>query len=92
MFDLVLPLGASQQANMKSIRGFGKRMWDDDAGAILHTEYLFMACLVTLGIIVGVKSVRDAIVTEFADYAQAICSLGSANTSTTITLSPPDGE
>jgi Flp pilus assembly pilin Flp len=62
-----------------------RELWNDEDGILVSTEYLWLGTLVTLGLIVGIKSVRDSLVTELADYAQAICNLNSDYTSRVMT-------
>ena len=52
-----------------------KNLWTDDAGAIIAAEYLFVATILVIGIIVGLASVRDAINTELAELANAYLAL-----------------
>lgn len=51
------------------------KLWKDDAGAIIAAEYLFVATILVIGIIVGLASVRDAINTELAELANAYLAL-----------------
>ena len=55
-----------------------KKLWNDDAGAILSAELILVTTIVVIGSIVGLASVRDAIVTELADVAQAIANLNQS--------------
>jgi len=48
------------------------RFWKDECGGALTTEVMLLATILVIGLIVGVKSFRDAAVSEWADYAQAI--------------------
>jgi len=48
------------------------RLWNDEAGAVLSAEIVLVATILVIGSIVGLKSVRDAVVAELADVAQAI--------------------
>jgi hypothetical protein len=52
------------------------RLWNEQAGAIVSAEILMIGTILVLGVIVGLKSVRDSVVSELADLAQAI---GNAN-------------
>ena len=47
-------------------------LWHDEGGSVLTSEVVLLATILVLGIVVGAKSFRDAAVTEWADYAQAI--------------------
>jgi Flp pilus assembly pilin Flp len=55
-------------------------LWQDDAGAIIPAEYLFIATILVIGIIVGLASVRDAINTELAELANAYLALSQGYT------------
>lgn len=48
------------------------QLWHDAGGNVLTAEVVLLATILVLGIVVGAKSFRDAAVTEWADYAQAI--------------------
>lgn len=50
-------------------------LWHDDAGAIIAAEYLFIATILVIGIIVGLASIRDAINTEFAELSNSFLAL-----------------
>jgi Flp pilus assembly pilin Flp len=52
-----------------------RKLWRDEVGAIIAAEYVIMATLLGIGIIVGVKCLRDAIITELADTAAAVSHL-----------------
>lgn len=51
------------------------RFWNDDRGTVLSAELMMLVTLLAIGLIVGAKSFRDAAVTEWADWAQAIANL-----------------
>src|SRR5262245_66221166 len=57
-----------------------KNLWKDDAGAILAAEYLFIATILVIGIIVGLASVRDAVNSELAELANAYLALSQGYT------------
>jgi Flp pilus assembly pilin Flp len=52
-----------------------QKLWNDDCGALIAAEYLFVATILVIGIIVGLASVRDAVVTELAELANAYLAL-----------------
>jgi len=52
-----------------------KRLWNDEAGAIVSAEIVLVATILVIGMVVGLKSVRDAVVTELADIGQAIANI-----------------
>jgi Flp pilus assembly pilin Flp len=49
-----------------------KKLWNDEAGAIISAELVLIATILVIGVIVGLASLRDAVVTELADVGQAI--------------------
>jgi hypothetical protein len=51
------------------------KIWNDEAGAIVSAEIVLVATILVIGMVVGLKSVRDAVVTELADVGQAISDL-----------------
>jgi hypothetical protein len=48
------------------------RLWKEETGAIVSAEIMLVATILVIGVVVGLKSVRDSVVTELADVAQAI--------------------
>lgn len=48
------------------------RLWRDEAGFVVSTELVLIATIVVIGMITGLVTVRDAVVTELADVADAI--------------------
>lgn len=62
-----------------------RKLWSDEAGAIISAEIVLVATILVIGMIVGLKSVRDAVVTELADVAQAIANLDQSYSFTGIT-------
>lgn len=51
------------------------RLWGEDTGAIVSAEIVLIMTILVIGVIVGLKSVRDSVVSELADVAQAIANL-----------------
>jgi hypothetical protein len=51
------------------------RLWNDDCGAMLAVEWVFIATILVIGSITGLVAVRCAIVEELEDFADAILSL-----------------
>lgn len=51
------------------------RLWKEEAGAIVSAEIMLVASILVIGVIVGLKSVRDSVVTELADVAQALANV-----------------
>jgi len=54
------------------------RLWNEDCGAIVSAEIMLIGTILVLGVIVGLKSVRDSVVTELADVAQAIANVNQS--------------
>ncbi|MGC3969139.1 MAG: hypothetical protein QM775_17775 [Pirellulales bacterium] len=54
------------------------RMWNEEAGAVVSAEIMLAATILVLGVIVGLKSVRDSVVTELADVGQAIANVNQS--------------
>lgn len=51
------------------------KLWNDDCGALISTEFLFVATILVLGVISGLVLVRDAVVVQLEELACAIGSL-----------------
>jgi len=52
-----------------------KRLWSEETGAIVSAEIMLIMSILVLGVVVGLKSVRDSVVTELADVAQALANV-----------------
>ena len=57
---------------------FVNRLWKEEVGAIVSAEIMLVATILVIGVIVGLKSVRDSVVTELADVAQALANVSQA--------------
>jgi hypothetical protein len=51
------------------------KLWSDDRGALLATEFVFMASLLAMGTVAGLTAVRQAVVSELTETGKAILSL-----------------
>jgi Flp pilus assembly pilin Flp len=49
--------------------------WCDEDGAIVSSEIMLIMTILVIGMIVGLKSVRDSVVSELADVAQAFANI-----------------
>lgn len=49
-----------------------KRLWADDAGFIVSTELVFIATIVVLSMVVGLKKISSQVLAEMSDIANAI--------------------
>ena len=56
------------------------RLWNDDCGALIAMEFLFVATILVIGTIVGLTDVRNAINTELGELANAILALSEGFT------------
>jgi uncharacterized membrane protein YkgB len=52
-----------------------RNLWNDEAGFIISAELVLVATIVVIGLIVGLVMVRNQVVQELADVAQAIGNL-----------------
>jgi len=55
-----------------------KKLWNDEVGAVVSAELVLVLTILVIGMITGLASLRDAVVTELADVGGAI---GSVNQS-----------
>jgi Flp pilus assembly pilin Flp len=55
-----------------TMQQFVKHFWRDEAGFVVSTELVLIATILVIGMITGLVTVRDAVVTELADVADAI--------------------
>ena len=53
-------------------------LWNDDCGALIATEWVFVATILVLGIITGLVAVRQAVISELVETAQAIMALNQS--------------
>jgi Flp pilus assembly pilin Flp len=51
------------------------KLWNDDCGALIAMEFLFVATILVIGIIVGLTAVRSAINVQLSNLADAILAL-----------------
>jgi Flp pilus assembly pilin Flp len=57
------------------MRNLMLKLWNDDRGALIATEWVFVVTILVIGLVVGLKAVQQAVVTELEDVAGAIGSL-----------------
>ena len=57
-----------------------KRLWNDDEGALISTEFLLVATILVIGLVVGLAYVRNAVTSKLSDFAQAISYLNVSYT------------
>lgn len=51
------------------------QIWKDEAGFVVSTELVLIATILVIGMVVGLATVRDAVVQELGDVALAIGSI-----------------
>jgi hypothetical protein len=56
------------------------QLWADDNGALLASEWLFMATILVIGTIVGLAAVRSAVNVELSEFANALLALSQGYT------------
>lgn len=49
-----------------------RRIWKDEAGFVVSTELVLIATILVIGMVVGLATVRNAVVQELGDVAKAI--------------------
>jgi len=60
------------------MRQLMRKLWTDDCGALIATEWVFVATILVLGAITGLVAVRQAVITELEEFANAVMSLNQA--------------
>lgn len=55
-----------------------KKLWNDEAGALLSAEFVLLATILVIGSIVGLKAVQTSVVAELADVGQAIANINQS--------------
>jgi Flp pilus assembly pilin Flp len=54
------------------------RLWEDDSGALIAAEWVFVATILVLGAITGLVAVRQAVLAELHDFANALLALNQS--------------
>ena len=49
-----------------------RQLWEDESGSLNAAELILLATLLVIGLVPGVAILRDAVLEEMADTAQAI--------------------
>ena len=62
------------------MRNMWKKLWNDDGGALIATEFLFVATILVIGLVAGLGSLRSAINDELTELANAILALSQGFT------------
>jgi Flp pilus assembly pilin Flp len=69
----LIPLNTLREE--RTMRSVLLRLWRDDSGALLSFEWILLATILVLAMVVGLKSVQQAVLNEFQDLAAAIGAL-----------------
>ena len=64
-----------------------RKLWQDESGFVLSTETVLVATILVIGMIVGLATVRDQVVTELADLAAAVSDLDHSYSFSGVTTS-----
>lgn len=67
---------------MKSLMS---KLWRDDKGALIAAEFLFVATITVIGIVVGLTGVRQAINAELTELGNAFLALSQGFTVSGVT-------
>ena len=60
------------------MRRLMQKLWSDDHGALIATEWVFVATILILGIITGLVAVRQAVISELTEFANAVMALSQS--------------
>jgi hypothetical protein len=52
-----------------------QKLWQDDCGALIATEWVFAATLLVLGVVTGLVATRNAVNSQINDFAEGIMGL-----------------
>ena len=63
---------------MLNMRWVFKKLWEDDRGILVTVEFLLAASTLVLGLTVGLTALRNAVVTEFEELANAILAINQS--------------
>lgn len=48
------------------------RLWQDESGAVIATEYLMLGTVVAVGSATGLAAMRDGVAEEFKEFGQSV--------------------
>ena len=57
-----------------------RKLWRDDCGALISSEFLFVATILVIGVIIGLTNVRAAINAELTELGNAFLALSQGFT------------
>jgi hypothetical protein len=56
-----------------------RKLWNDDGGAVITTEWVFVATILILGSITGLVAVRQAILSELTEFTNAVLTVNQSS-------------
>jgi hypothetical protein len=56
------------------------KLWSDDRGALISTEYLFVTTILVIGTVVGLTNLRTAVNAELTELGNALLALSQGFT------------
>ncbi len=57
-----------------------QRFWQDDQGALIASEYLFVGTILVIGVVVGLAGLREAINSELTELGNAVLAISQGFT------------
>lgn len=61
------------------------RLWSDDAGFVVSSELVLIATVLVIGLLVGMVTIRDQLVQELGDVADAIANVNQSYSFSAVT-------
>jgi Flp pilus assembly pilin Flp len=55
-----------------------KKLWNDEVGAVVSAELVLVLTILVIGMITGLASLRDSVITELADVGQAVANVNQS--------------
>ena len=60
------------------MKNVSKKLWSDNAGFVVSIELILIATIAVIGLIAGMTSVRDGVVSELSDVAGSVQDLNQS--------------
>jgi Flp pilus assembly pilin Flp len=57
-----------------------RKLWQDDCGALISSEFLFVATILVIGVIIGLTALRSAVNAELTQLGNAFLALSQGYT------------
>ena len=67
------------------MRNFFNALWQDDHGFVISSELVFVATLLVIGITTGLTTIRDQVLGELGDVADAISEVNQSYSISAVT-------